>query len=108
MLTSGIAGGVVLVCLALAILGAMATAWLMRRRWLKKGMRPTWGAIFAGLIAAFALFGVLGTMLGLVKAFGAVGGESVDPSQKARILAEGISEAMNYAALGFVAWLLMV
>ncbi|HVY32467.1 MAG TPA: hypothetical protein VHB79_38280 [Polyangiaceae bacterium] len=31
----------------------------------------------------------------MIKAFGAVGGEGVDPSQKARILAEGISEAMN-------------
>jgi hypothetical protein len=30
--------------------------------------------------------------------FGAVSGESVDPSQKARILAEGISEAMNVFA----------
>jgi hypothetical protein len=29
--------------------------------------------------------------LGFVKAFGAVGGESVDPSQKARTLAEGTS-----------------
>jgi biopolymer transport protein ExbB len=46
------------------------------------------------------MFGALGTLLGLVKAFGAVGGESVDPSQKARILAEGISEAMNCMAFG--------
>jgi biopolymer transport protein ExbB/TolQ len=42
----------------------------------------------------------LGTVVGLAKAFGAIGGESVDPSQKARILAEGISEAMNCTALG--------
>ena len=34
--------------------------------------------------------------------FGAVGGESVDPSQKARILAEGISEAMNCTAFGLI------
>ena len=33
----------------------------------------------------------------------AVGGESVDPSQKARILAEGISEAMNCTAFGLLA-----
>jgi len=32
-------------------------------------------------------------------AFRAVSGEDVDPSQKARILAEGIAEAMNIAAL---------
>ena len=33
---------------------------------------------------------------------GAVSGESVDPSQKARILAEGISEAMNCTAFGLI------
>jgi hypothetical protein len=42
---------------------------------------------------------LLTTVAGVIKALGAVGGESVDPSQKARILAEGISEAMNMIAL---------
>ena len=41
------------------------------------------------------LSGLLGTIAGLIKSFGAVGGESVDPSQKARILAEGISECLS-------------
>jgi hypothetical protein len=45
----------------------------------------------------------LGVLIGLIKAFGAVGGESVDPSQKARILAEDISGAMNCVAGGLVA-----
>ena len=36
--------------------------------------------------------------MGVLNSFGAVAGESVDPSQKARILAEGISEAMNCTA----------
>jgi biopolymer transport protein ExbB len=48
------------------------------------------------------LSGLLGTITGLIKSFGAVGGESVDPSQKARILAEGISEAMNCTAFGLI------
>jgi biopolymer transport protein ExbB/TolQ len=48
------------------------------------------------------LSGLFGTIVGLIKAFGAVGGESVDPSQKARILAEGISEAMNCTAFGLL------
>jgi biopolymer transport protein ExbB len=48
------------------------------------------------------LNGLFGTIVGLIKAFGAVGGESVDPSQKARILAEGISEAMNCTAFGLI------
>nr|PZN22926.1 MAG: MotA/TolQ/ExbB proton channel family protein [Pseudomonadota bacterium] len=60
-----------------------------------------------GFLALFAnlamLSGLFGTIVGLIKAFGAVGGESVDPSQKARILAEGISEAMNCTAFGLLA-----
>jgi biopolymer transport protein ExbB len=48
------------------------------------------------------LSGLFGTIVGLIKSFGAVGGESVDPSQKARILAEGISEAMNCTAFGLM------
>ena len=48
------------------------------------------------------LSGLFGTIAGLIKSFGAVGGESVDPSQKARILAEGISEAMNCTAFGLI------
>ena len=59
-----------------------------------------------GFLALFAnlamLSGLFGTITGLIKAFGAVGGESVDPSQKARILAEGISEAMNCTAFGLL------
>jgi len=48
------------------------------------------------------LSGLLGTVSGLIQSFGAVSGESVDPSQKARILAEGISEAMNCTAFGLI------
>ncbi len=59
---------------------------------------------FLGLFANLAMLsGLFGTIIGLIKAFGAVGGESVDPSQKARILAEGISEAMNCTAFGLIA-----
>jgi biopolymer transport protein ExbB/TolQ len=58
---------------------------------------------FLGLFANLAMLsGLFGTIVGLIKAFGAVGGESVDPSQKARILAEGISEAMNCTAFGLL------
>jgi len=48
------------------------------------------------------LSGLLGTVSGLITSFGAVSGESVDPSQKARILAQGISEAMNCTAFGLI------
>ena len=52
------------------------------------------------------MWGVFGTGVGLVKAMGAVGGESIDPAQKARLLAEGISEAMNCVAGALVLFLL--
>jgi biopolymer transport protein ExbB/TolQ len=59
-----------------------------------------------GFLALFSnlamLCGLFGTIVGLIRAFGAVGGESVDPSQKARILAQGISEAMNCTAFGLI------
>src|SRR5690606_19231482 len=65
-----------------------------------------------GFLALFAnlamLCGLFGTIIGLIKAFGAVGGERVDPSQKARILAEGISEAMNCTAVGLLAGIVAV
>lgn len=44
------------------------------------------------------LFGLLGTIQGLIVAFGAIG--KADPSQKAEILSKGISTAMNTTALG--------
>jgi biopolymer transport protein ExbB len=56
-------------------------------------------ALFANLAM---LSGLFGTIIGLIRSFGAVGGESVDPSEKARILAEGISEAMNCTAFGIL------
>ncbi len=48
------------------------------------------------------LVGLLGTVSGLIDAFGAVSGKSIDPSQKATILAAGISEAMNCTAFGLI------
>ena len=58
---------------------------------------------FLALLANLAMLcGLLGTVSGLIQSFGAVSGESVDPSQKARILAEGISEAMNCTAFGLI------
>jgi biopolymer transport protein ExbB/TolQ len=54
-----------------------------------------WGAFTAGLL------GLAATVAGLVHAFGSVA--DVDPSQKAEVLAQGISDAMNYTAAGLVA-----
>jgi len=56
---------------------------------------------YLALLANLAMLcGLLGTVSGLIRSFGAVSGESVDPSQKARILAEGISEAMHCTLFG--------
>ena len=54
------------------------------------------------------LSGLLGTISGLIVAFGAVGGghgggPAIDPGKKAEILAGGISEAMNCTAFGLIA-----
>ncbi len=46
------------------------------------------------------LLGLLGTIFGLIMAFEAVG--AADPSQKATILAAGISKAMNTTAFGLI------
>ncbi len=46
------------------------------------------------------LFGLLGTIQGLIKSFSAVA--AADPSKKAQILADGISQAMNTTFMGLL------
>lgn len=46
------------------------------------------------------LFGLLGTITGLIHAFQSIA--SSDPSQKATMLAQGVSEAMNATAFGII------
>ena len=98
------ATGALIGCLILSLVGAMATAWWSRRLWRRRKGLAVRTRIIAVVVATSAVLGALGTLIGLVKAFGAVGGESIDPSQRARILAEGLSEAMNCTALGVVVW----
>jgi biopolymer transport protein ExbB/TolQ len=88
----------------LGVIGTLATLWLVRRVWKRRAERPLAARGTAALVVAAAAYGALGTLAGLVKAFSAVGGESVDPSQKARILAEGIAQAMNCTAFGIIIW----
>lgn len=47
------------------------------------------------------LFGLLGTIQGLIQSFAAVAG--ADPEQKAQLLTEGIAKAMNTTFLGLLA-----
>lgn len=57
---------------------------------------------YLALLANLAMLsGLLGTVVGLISAFGAVAG--ADSSTKATLLAKGISEAMNCTAFGLMA-----
>lgn len=72
------------------------------RNWHASSRRALWTVVLGAAAVLFA-FVAVGAALGFAKAFGALGGESVDPSEKARMLAEGISEVMNCMALGVLA-----
>lgn len=57
---------------------------------------------YLGLLANLCtLVGLLGTIFGLQEAFSAL--ESADPSQKSKLLARGITMALNATALGLMA-----
>jgi hypothetical protein len=102
---SMIAVEVLLAWLVLALVATVATVWWSTRLWRRRGEIPKRALAVAAIVATAAIAGALGTVAGLVMAVGAVGGESVDPSHKARMLAEGISEAINCTALGLVVWI---
>lgn len=54
---------------------------------------------YLAMLANFAVMaGLLGTIAGMIKAFGSVGGD--ETGNKASVLAEGISEALNCTAFG--------
>jgi hypothetical protein len=52
--------------------------------------------------AGIALVLALGVVRGALVSVGDVSGETLGPGQNARLLAEGISEATNWGALGFL------
>jgi len=58
---------------------------------------------YLALLANLAMLtGLLGTVSGLITSFGSVSGDDIDPTTKAKILAGGISEAMNCTAFGLI------
>ncbi|MGH1468705.1 MAG: MotA/TolQ/ExbB proton channel family protein [Bdellovibrionales bacterium] len=66
-----------------------------------------WVSFLAVFGNVAVLVGLLGTIIGMIKSFGGVA--SADQAEKAQILAEGISEALNCTAFGlFVAILAIV
>lgn len=73
------------------------------RRLAKRPGVPRFAArVVYGLAAVGGLVIAAGLGLGVVTATGAVTGEATEPSEKARHLAAGISEAMNCGALGLL------
>lgn len=71
----------------------------MDRAWLEIHPRLRARVSFLPVLANLAILsGLLGTITGMIKSPGCCCG--CDPSQKARMLAEGISEAMNCTAFG--------
>jgi len=90
---------------ALFALGFWAALFVWAR-WLAKRPRAPavvrrgpWAVV---AIAVLAIVWIAYALVAVVTTFGAVEGESVDPSQKARVLAERISTAMNCFAAASV------
>jgi hypothetical protein len=96
--------GVLAVSLLLFALGMWLTVQVVSRTWKRRRTTPALARIVVLFVALAAAFGVFGTVVGLYEGFTAVGGEDIEPSQKARRLAEGISEAMNCGALAILVW----
>ncbi len=63
----------------------------------KVEMRLSYLQLIANILT---LFGLLGTIQGLMNSFGAL--DTVDPAQKAEFLSQGISTAMNTTFLGLI------
>jgi len=84
-----------------AALGLGIGLWI---RWLwRKTSAPRWTLVVAATLASLPLAGgLLGMGMSVLSSIGATAMPMVDPSHKARMLAEGISEALNCGALGLV------
>lgn len=74
---------------------AVWSRWLWRRPGAPSWLRWVSWVLLVGFVVSLG-----GTVLGLRLAFGSV--ESVDPSQKATVLAASISRAMAFTAAGLV------
>jgi biopolymer transport protein ExbB/TolQ len=61
---------------------------------------PTPAKTAAAIALGGTLVGVVGTLVGVLKAFIATGARGEGPAAQARMLAEGISLAMNSTAFG--------
>lgn len=96
--------GVIAAFFALGLTVVAATAWWSRRLWRRWNELSAPMKAGAVLVAASLAASASIDVLGLTRASSMLG-ENGDPSQQARLLAEGISEAINCAALAGVVWL---
>jgi hypothetical protein len=90
------------VWLFLGVVGGTAAGWLARRVW-KEGQRSS--ALQRGLASASimgTLGSTLGTALGVVQVLLAM--QDLDPSERARSFARGLSIATTSMALGLLVW----
>jgi biopolymer transport protein ExbB/TolQ len=88
--------------IAVSVLSARL-AWRMSRRWRELGLPLRVLAVATALPLTVGLLGApLALLRSFLDSFLDIGTSSVEPSQKARRLAEGISEAMNCSALALL------
>jgi biopolymer transport protein ExbB len=59
-------------------------------------------AVLSQVANIATLLGLLGTILGLIGAFEALGNDSIPPEERTKLLAKGISIAMNTTAFGLI------
>jgi len=82
---------------------AVVGVWLWARRLARRDGVPRFVARGGYWLASLgALVLALGVVRGALVSVGDVSGETLGPGQNARLLAEGISEATNWGALGFL------
>ncbi|HEX2880296.1 MAG TPA: hypothetical protein VHO25_12260 [Polyangiaceae bacterium] len=91
--------------LILYLVAAVLTLWLLRHVWKRRKRVSALTKVLAGLLIVTVVLGPIGGVLGILKGLDALGGEGVDPSQKARVLGEGIAQFMNCSALALLIWL---
>lgn len=93
-----------LVLVVVGLAAVVVTVRWSRLVWVRRKELPAKVQSLAMVVAGTGPLGSLVTILGAIKTVGAVGGESVDPSQKARTLAEDTAGAASWTASGLALW----
>jgi hypothetical protein len=93
-----------LVLVVVGLVGAVVTIRWSRLAWVCRKDLPARVQPVVPVVASCGVLGPLVAILGVVKTFGAIGGGSVDPSQKARILAEDAAGATTWTVSGITVW----